>query len=201
MGKQTFRLLEKKESPGSGGCTGFSSAVSPCPSPCLSFPQVHRAGAQRRRWTRGSVRSGVTWGTAAADALPFKGKLGSCLAGSFLACVWRWVIWLQSALIAGSVQKRKRKAEKLLRSEDCKGYTSARAGTAGAFWWEGGCTELQMGMEAVGSYPAPTLSLPRSDLGPAASCLQARCWAGSAKELCLSPMEMPSYGAGCCARA
>lgn len=74
----------------------------------------------------------------AADALPFKGKLGGCLAGGFLAHGWCWVIWLQPALIAGSVQKRKRKAEKLLESEDCNGYTSGQAGTTGAFWWEGG---------------------------------------------------------------
>lgn len=80
---------------------------------------------------------GVTRDTAVADALPFKGKLGSCLVGGFLARVWCWVVWLQQALIAGSKQKRKRKAEKLLRSEDCKGYTSAQAGTTGAFCSEG----------------------------------------------------------------
>lgn len=59
----------------------------------------------------------------------------------------------------------------------------------------------QMGREVVGSYLAPTLSIPRWDLWPAAPCPQAHHWASSTEELRLSPREMPNYSAGGCARA
>lgn len=202
MGKQTSWLSQRKESRGGGGCTGCSSRVSPCPRPASVSPSCTEPGLSDTARLRGLQ----VWGSHGARrqqmmVCPSKESLVAARRGGFLACVWCWVIWLQPALIAGSTQKRKRKAEKLLRSEDCKGYTSAWAGTAGAFGWEGNRTELQMGREVVGSYPAPTLSLPRWDLWPAAPCPQAHHWASSTEELWLSPREMPNYSAGGCARA
>lgn len=69
-------------------------------APALALPQFPPAAPSQGSvvpWDSGTVGLGVAWGTAAADALPFKGKLGSCLVGGFLACMWRWVIWLQPA--------------------------------------------------------------------------------------------------------
>lgn len=138
LGQTDLLAFGEEGEPQQQGGQGLQLRSEPLPLPCLSFPQLHRIGALWCHWTRGAVGLGVTWDTAVADALPFKGKLGSCLAGGFLARVWHWVVWLQQALIAGGKQKRKRKAEKLLWSEDCKGHTSARAGTAGAFCLESG---------------------------------------------------------------
>lgn len=66
-------------------------------APALALPQFSPAAPGRDSAVlldSGGCGFEGRMGHGSTDALPFKGKLGSCLVGGFLACVWHWVIWL-----------------------------------------------------------------------------------------------------------